>query len=714
MNKKKMIVALAMAAMLTVSTGFSTIVYAEPNETETVAEQQNEEISGEEQGTQDTQEKSLQETESAEEQVQDATVAEQSNEQNTISISSNVYDIEAGAGTKGTREVSVSIVSGSAIDLSNYELYINRKTEDSNIIVNGMDSLEGILDDGKVNDWFNLSYEIPKSLTGSNLKFTLQIREKETKDVIGESQEYTIYPYEISDGVLTYRDASKGSKYLLTVETDSYIDSWDLVSGGTGNATAVYDETDRSIDYYLDPDNPSVLCLYPKSGCLIKNVEMTSGQAGTITKIEDYDTYVSYSIQLNRPAAIKVTSTSATEAKAWQSVVENYITRIRFTDWFTGDGINNHFYGDAAPVNDIASVTLGEINVYDYSYNAETYNYEIPYDEFVTIAKDFFINVPDLKNVNVNYLISYDQTSDCMVVPSGGIGNPMLITEFVEAKDIGNGRYALHFNVSKEEWDENVKPDMGNKDEYTECTLTVEDNGKGQWKYVSFEKGYTYGTATEDTPVVDDGTSTIVEKIENAEAGSTVTIDMSQSTVVSENILAAAKGKDVNIVLEMDGYTWIINGKDIQDAKEIDFGVDFDTNAIPVDIVKAIAGNKDTKQLSLAYDGQFGLKAQLKINVGKDYAKQYGNLYWYHNGSLELVDTSQVDENGFLTFTFTHASDYVIVFDNQPHQTTTQAAKTAADNPKTGDQTNAGFYTSLAAVSVLGIAVLAVLRKKKA
>ena len=75
MNKKKMIVALAMAAMLTVSTGFSTIVYAEPNETETVAEQQNEEISGEEQGTQDTQEKSLQETESAEEQVQDATVA---------------------------------------------------------------------------------------------------------------------------------------------------------------------------------------------------------------------------------------------------------------------------------------------------------------------------------------------------------------------------------------------------------------------------------------------------------------------------------------------------------------------------------------------------------------------------------------------------------------------------------------------------------------
>ena len=41
-------------------------------------------------------------------------------------------------------------------------------------------------------------------------------------------------------------------------------------------------------------------------------------------------------------------------------------------------------------------------------------------------------------------------------------------------------------------------------------------------------------------------------------------------------------------------------------------------------------------------------------------------------------------------------------------------ADTSKESPKTGDQTNAGFFTALLSMSVLGIAGLTVLKKKKA
>lgn len=711
MNKKKTIVSLATAIMLTMSAGFSTFVHAE-------------EVSS---GTQAQEEKALQKETSTQQQALAA--AEQSKEQAVVSITSyEPYDIEEAIGTNGRKTASISRIPDAAVDLSNYELYINRKSTDSNIVVKGMDSLEGVLDEGKVNDSVAFTYEIPKNVTGSHVKFTLQVREKETGTVIGESKEYTIYPYEVKNGVLTYRDPSKSSKYLLTVEMDSYTNSWYVSSDDPRAMISIYDKTDRSYDYYLSSDQASTLILTPQAGGLIKHAEMISSQAGTIEEIEDFGDYATYAVKLKEPATIKVTSMPATEAKAWQSVVKNYIANIRSSDWFTGDEINDHFYEDTALPNDVALVTVRNIDVINnYDYNTKTYNYEIPYDEFVTIAKDYFVNVPDLKTVDIWYAISYDETIDCMVVPSSGVGNPMLITEFVEAKDIDNGRYAIHFKVSKEEWDSEVKPDMQDKTAYTECTLTVEDNGKGQWRYISFEKGYTEGTAIKDTPSIDkeeptdedltgediiEEVSTIVEKIESAETGSTVTIDMSQSTVVSKDVLAVAKGKDVNLVLEMDGYSWIINGKEIQDAKDIDFGVSFQTNAIPADVVKAIAGDHDTKQLSLAHDGEFCLKAQLQIYVGKDYAKQYGKLYWYHNGALELVDTSQTDANGLLTLTFTHASDYVIVFDDQK-QTATQDSKTETDTPATGDQTNVLLWSTVIVISLVGAAVTLGFRRRR-
>lgn len=63
----------------------------------------------------------------------------------------------------------------------------------------------------------------------------------------------------------------------------------------------------------------------------------------------------------------------------------------------------------------------------------------------------------------------------------------------------------------------------------------------------------------------------------------TVEVDMGDATVVPVEILEAAKGSDIDVVLKMDGYSWTINGKDIKAAnlKEINLEVELNANAIP-------------------------------------------------------------------------------------------------------------------------------------
>ena len=499
----------------------------------------------------------------------------------------------------------------------------------------------------------SLDYEIPAVVEGKSLKYKVKLVNKDDSNIVlAESNEAGIYPYTVNDGVLTYLDDSMGDKYLMTVEKDENIDYLNLIGGSGGNATSVPNNEQKRYDYYLDPENPSVAYFSTTEGYMIEKVEVVPSDAGTATKVKD-GAYGSYEIKLNAPATIKVTTGLRTEVKDWQEVVNDYITDIRYSDWFTGDGIKNHYFTEIAPSNDIAAITYYQSDILDTAdYNSALRRYEIPYDAFITEAKKHFINVPSLKDVNINSIISYDAEAKCMIIPNEpGYGNPELITEFIDAKDLGQDRYALHFKVSKEAWDGNYKPDMNNKDEYNECTLVVENNGENDWRYVSFTAYSSQDPDTGDQPETDDLTE--VEQIQQAPAGSSVNVEMKDTTVVDKDILTAAKGKDVYVVLEMDGYSWIINGKDIDEVKNVDLKVILDTKNIPEEKISALAGDKQTKQLTLAYDGEFGFTAQLNINVGKDYAKQYGNLYWYNKDKLTFIDTGIVDENGNLSLTFT-------------------------------------------------------------
>ena len=189
-----------------------------------------------------------------------------------------------------------------------------------------------------------------------------------------------------------------------------------------------------------------------------------------------------------------------------------------------------------------------------------------------------------------------------------------------------------------------------------------------------------------------------------------VKIEMNGANIIPVEVLQEAKGKNVNVTFDMGGYSWTINGKNIEDTglKDINLAVVQNTNAIPADAVKTIAGTNDTQQISLRHDGTFGFKAALTMKAPANEIGKKGSLYWYDsNHKFVLQNAAVVQKDGTITFEFAHASDYVIVY----------SSNTASVSPKTGDDStgnNMFFLTlMLALAAASGILGMRELRKAK-
>ncbi len=172
-----------------------------------------------------------------------------------------------------------------------------------------------------------------------------------------------------------------------------------------------------------------------------------------------------------------------------------------------------------------------------------------------------------------------------------------------------------------------------------------------------------FTTKGEELP--EDQIGEVIQDITDAKVDDIVNIDMGSATVIPQEVLEAATGKDIELKLSMSGYSWLIRGKDINsDAlHDVNLEVVTDTNAIPEDTIAGVAGENPTKGISLTYEGRFGFKGYLTVAVGNEYAGKKGTLYYYE-GNNKLTETTAgvVDTAGNLTLAYEHASDYVIVF----------------------------------------------------
>lgn len=206
-----------------------------------------------------------------------------------------------------------------------------------------------------------------------------------------------------------------------------------------------------------------------------------------------------------------------------------------------------------------------------------------------------------------------------------------------------------------------------------------------------------------------------VEIIKNASAKDTIVVKMDETGVVSKDAIAAIKGTQKKLVLDMgDGIKWVINGSDVSKvpAKDVNMSVTVDSKKIPEDVIKAAKIEKDAKkvvQISLAHEGEFGFKPVLSIDLGKTYAGKYANLYYYNTKTkaLEGQMSVKIADDGSALLKFTHASDYVISITDQAAIDNKKAA------PKSGDDNEAATYVCLLGLAMVAITA-ATYRKKRA
>ena len=153
--------------------------------------------------------------------------------------------------------------------------------------------------------------------------------------------------------------------------------------------------------------------------------------------------------------------------------------------------------------------------------------------------------------------------------------------------------------------------------------------------------------------------------------GSTIAVDMNGSSVVPGSIFDTIRGKDITIEFDLgNGITWRVNGKSVtkENVSDIDFSVSVGkdaSNTIPVDVINALTVEKFSLNLTLAYEGELGFEAILRLNVGEENKGLIANLFYYNadTNELEFICADEIDENGQTELVFTHASDYTIILD---------------------------------------------------
>lgn len=238
-----------------------------------------------------------------------------------------------------------------------------------------------------------------------------------------------------------------------------------------------------------------------------------------------------------------------------------------------------------------------------------------------------------------------------------------------------------------------------------------------------------------------EGWEVIRGELDAVKEGETVTVDMNGSTTVPGNIFEQIRGRDVTLVLDMgDNITWSINGNDVEadKVKDINFGVTFGGKAgqtIPVEVINNVTGERYSINLTLAYDGEFGFKAVLTVNMEAKNAGLYANLFYYNgqSGELEFVCAGEIDAEGNVDLTFTHASDYTIVIDVQsmakveeeptvPESPESTEEPSGTENPKEdiASQTDAEaksasplWFVLIGGVVVIAVAGIILFVKKK-
>lgn len=167
-----------------------------------------------------------------------------------------------------------------------------------------------------------------------------------------------------------------------------------------------------------------------------------------------------------------------------------------------------------------------------------------------------------------------------------------------------------------------------------------------------------------------------IDAILDAEPGETVSVALEDGdTTLDAEVFETLAGEDITLEIVLDnGVGWTVNGQDIPegaDLSDLDLGVEMDSDGIPVDVVNTITGERDTVQMTLAHDGDFGFTMTLTAPLGAENAGYWANLYHFDEDAERLIfeTAAEIDADGSVSLSLSHASQYAIVIDDHSHAT---------------------------------------------
>ncbi len=160
------------------------------------------------------------------------------------------------------------------------------------------------------------------------------------------------------------------------------------------------------------------------------------------------------------------------------------------------------------------------------------------------------------------------------------------------------------------------------------------------------------------------GWEAISDTILGTSDGGTVTVNMNNTTKLPKNIISQIQGRDIELVLDMGGFVWTINGLSVTKAKTVDMGVR-KVSKIPKSAVDEYFDGIKTIQLDLKHNGDFGFTAELTVDLGGRYDGLYANSYCYKSRTFEFGDSAEI-VNGQAKLRFSHASSWLITVESSP------------------------------------------------
>ena len=215
---------------------------------------------------------------------------------------------------------------------------------------------------------------------------------------------------------------------------------------------------------------------------------------------------------------------------------------------------------------------------------------------------------------------------------------------------------------------------------------------------------------------VEEKTEIIVDVIDQVEDGKDVVIKVedteSKEVVISVEVFQKLEDegeKEVTLVVELaNGFSWTIDSITVDTSKldaaitAIDLWVEIVEEVIPEKAIEDVVEKGETPiEISLKHNGEFGFTAKLDVPLGDEFAGKKATLYYFNaaKNALEEQEDVIIGKDGYAKFTFTHASDYVVVISAE-----------VAEAPKTGDDTNVALYVCML---LAGAGFVIVSRKKR-